>query len=120
MTQTAVACIFGWLLPGSGHLFLGKWLRGAVFFLAVAVLFWMGLRLDGKLFTLEPGFFGFLRFIANLAIGLPYFIGKALGWGIGDIRSLGYEYGNTFLYTAGLVNMLMVLDAFDISQGRKS
>jgi hypothetical protein len=31
-----------------------------------------------------------------------------------------YEYGNTFLLIAGLLNYLCMLDAFDISAGRKS
>ncbi|UCF37190.1 MAG: hypothetical protein JSU96_20785 [Acidobacteriota bacterium] len=119
MTKTAIACVFAWLVPGAGHLFLNKWKRAAVFFVGVLLLFALGLYMEGKLFSLESGFFGFLRFFADAAIGLPYIIGKVLGWGQGDIRSLGYEYGNTFIYTAGLINMLLVLDAFDIAQGRK-
>ncbi len=30
-----------------------------------------------------------------------------------------YEYGNAFLIVAGLLNMLVVLDAWDIAVGRK-
>ena len=89
-------------------MYLGKGRRALVFFGGVLLLFALGLYMNGKLFSLETGFFGFLRLA-----------GKLLGWGVGDIRSFGYEYGNTFLYTAGLINMLLVLDAFDISQGRK-
>ena len=66
-----------------------------------------------------PRFFGVLRFFADAAVGVPYLLASALGWGEGRIESIGYEYGNTFLYTAGLVNMLVILDAFDIAQGRK-
>ena len=120
MTKTTIACIAAWLVPGAGHLYLKKHKRVAVFFLIVLVLFIAGLSMNGKLFILEAGFFGLLRFIADLAVGLPYLLGKFLGWGQGDIRSFGYEYGNTFLYTAGLINMLLMLDCFDIAQGRKS
>ena len=117
---TTIACVAAWLVPGAGHLYLKKKKRAAIFFVAVLALFIAGLSMDGKLFSLETGFFGLLRFIADMAIGLPYLIGKFLGWGQGDIRSFGYEYGNTFLYTAGLINMLLMLDCFDIAQGRKS
>ena len=120
MTRTVVACAVAWLVPGGGHLLLSKWGRAAIFFCGVLTLFVCGLSMDGKLFSLETGFFGFLRFFADVAIGLPYLIGKHLGWGQGDIRSFGYEYGNTFLYTAGLINMLLILDTFDIARGRKS
>ena len=114
-----VACIVAWLIPGGGHLYLGKWKRALVFASIVVLLFVIGLSLEGKLFSLESGFFGLLRFIANGAVGLPYLLGKLFGWGVGNIRSFGYEYGNTYLYTAGLINMLLILDAFDISRGRK-
>jgi len=30
-----------------------------------------------------------------------------------------YEYGNAFLIVAGLLNMLVVVDAWDIALGRK-
>jgi hypothetical protein len=33
--------------------------------------------------------------------------------------AITYEYGNTFVIVAGLLNMLVVLDAFDIAKGRK-
>lgn len=119
MTRISAACVLAWLVPGAGHLYLRKWTRGLVFFLIVALLFLLGLFMDGRLFSLEPGFFGLLRFFANAATGMFYILGKLLGFGAGDIRSFGYEYGNTFLYTSGLINMLVILDAFDISKGRK-
>jgi hypothetical protein len=108
------------LIPGGGHFYLGRWARSAVFAAIVLALFGFGLAMDGKLFSLESGFFGLLRFVADAAIGLPYILGKMLGWGVGNIRSFGYEYGNTFLYTAGLINMLLILDTFDIAQGKKN
>ncbi len=42
-----------------------------------------------------------------------------MAWGEGNVTNYGYEYGNTFLFTAGLLNMLIVVDAFDIARGRK-
>lgn len=119
MVTTVVACFLAWLVPGGGYFYLGKWKRALVFCGLVVLLFGLGVYMDGKLFSLESGFFGLLRFIADLAIGLPYLFGKMVGWGAGNIRSFGYEYGNTYLYTAGLINMLLILDSFDISQGRK-
>jgi hypothetical protein len=38
---------------------------------------------------------------------------------VGRAVAVTYEYGNTFVIVAGLLNMLAVLDAYDISQGRK-
>ena len=54
------------------------------------------------------------------------------GWGIlnfaarllsenpgGAILATTYEYGCAYLLTAGLMNLLLVLDAWDIATGRK-
>ncbi len=119
MFRTTLTCCAAWLIPGGGHLFLKQWRRGTLFFIAVMLLFGLGLGMNGQLFGLTPGFFGFLKFFADASVGVPYFVGKVMGWGRGDLHASGYEAGNTYLYTAGLLNMLLVMDAFDIVQGRK-
>jgi hypothetical protein len=60
-----------------------------------------------------------LAAFADICMGVPYFIAKAVGAGGGRVIAITYEYGNAFLIVAGLLNMLVVLDAFDIAQGRK-
>jgi hypothetical protein len=111
--------MIAWMIPGGGHFYLGKWKRALLFSSVVILLFVLGLFMEGKLFSLERGLFGLLRFVADAAIGLPYILGKIVGWGPGNIRSAGYEYGNTYLFTAGLINMLLILDTFDIARGKK-
>ena len=56
-----------------------------------------------------------LAAFAELGIGLPYLVAAGLGLGAGQIRAVTYEYGNTFLIVAGLLNMLVALDAYDRS-----
>ena len=48
----------------------------------------------------------------------PAIVARSLG-PHGDVTSITYEYGTTFTLTAGLMNLLLVLDVFDIAQGRK-
>jgi len=57
--------------------------------------------------------------VADVGVGLPYFVARTAGIGAGDVVAVTYEYGNTFIIAAGLLNMLVVLDAFDIAKGRK-
>jgi hypothetical protein len=54
-----------------------------------------------------------------MGIGIPFFVARAAGGGGGRVVALTYEYGNAFLIVSGLMNMLVVLDAFDVAQGRK-
>ena len=119
MTGYFLPCFAAWMIPGAGHLLLRKWKRGAAFFTAVMVLFFCGLAMEGRLFGLTPGFFGSLKFFAELGVGAPYILGKIMGFGTGNVAGYGYEYGNTFLFIAGLLNMLIIVDVFDIAVGRK-
>src|SRR5687767_6507992 len=94
--------------------------KGLIFLVALPVMFAIGLALEGRLFPFdfsEP-LVG-LAAIAHVGSGLPYFIGWALGLGAGVPTAATYEYGNTFLIVAGLLNALVVIDAYDVRLGRK-
>jgi hypothetical protein len=83
-------------------------------------MFITGLHLDGRIFGPEFGdLFSTLKFIANAGSGLVYWIPWLLGSGIGDPTAYTYDYANVFIYVAGLLNMLVIVDAFDIAMGRK-
>jgi len=113
-------CLAAWAVPGAGHLALGRFSKGLVFLCALTLMFVFGLRLEGRLFPIEfsqP--LVALAALADMGIGLPFAIARGLGAGGGRVVALTYEYGNAFLIVAGLMNMLVVLDAFDIAQGRK-
>jgi len=119
-TNTYLICLVAWLVPGAGHLWLGRTQKGLVFLITLPLMFAAGLWLEGRLFPFqiaEP--LVALAAIADLGIGLPYFIAKAINLGAGRVVALTYEYGNAFAIVAGLMNMLVVLDAFDVAQGRK-
>lgn len=107
-------------MPGAGHLWLGRAQKGVSLLVLLTVMFSFGLWIEGRLFPFEfaDPLVG-LAALADLGVGLPYFLAKALGAGVGRAVAVTYEYGNTFVIVAGLLNMLAVLDAYDISQGRK-
>jgi hypothetical protein len=113
-------CLASWAIPGAGHVWLGRRAKGLVFLVALPLMFAIGLAIQGRLapFELsEP--LVCLAALANLGIGLPYVAAAALGYGSGDVRAVTYEYGNAFLIVAGLLNLLVVIDAYDIAVGRK-
>jgi heme/copper-type cytochrome/quinol oxidase subunit 4 len=109
-----------WLVPGSGHLWLGRRTRGFIFLIALTAMFAIGLALNGRLFPFEASQpLVFLAAFADLAMGLPYFLAWGLNLGQGQVAAVTYEYANAFLIVAGLLNMLVVLDAYDTAVGRK-
>ena len=116
----SLICALAWFLPGDGHFWLGRRQKGIVFLVALSLMFAFGLWLQGRLFPFEitqP--LVALMAVADVGVGLPYFVARTAGIGAGDVVAVTYEYGNTFIIAAGLLNMLVVLDAFDIAKGRK-
>jgi hypothetical protein len=113
-------CALAWAIPGAGHFLLGRWQKAVIFAVTLPLMFALGLWLEGRIFPFEfsqP--LVALAAIADLGIGVPYFVAKLAGLGAGRVVEITYEYGNTFLIVAGLLNMLVVLDAFDVAEGRK-
>ncbi len=119
-TNTYLICIAAWAIPGAGHLWLGRRQKGVTFLVALVLMFLCGLWLEGRIFPFEPSQpLVALASLADLGIGIPLLVAKGMSAGAGRVVAITYEYGNAFLMVAGLLNMLVVLDAFDIAQGRK-
>jgi hypothetical protein len=108
------------LLPGAGHMWQRRTEKGIVFLVAIPLMFATGLWLNGRLFPFELAqpLVGLAAF-ASVGNGIPYFVASMLGLGAGVVTAATYEYGNTFIIVAGLLNMLVALDAYDIALGRK-
>ncbi len=116
-----VVCVLGWLVPGAGHLLTGRIRKGLVFFTVLGAMVLIGLAFGGRVFPFqlaEP--LVFLAAAAEWAVGLPRLLAGMSGAGRGDVVAATYEYGNTFLIVAGLLNTLVALDAADIARGRKA
>ena len=116
----ALLCLAAWAIPGAGHLWLGRVQKGLIFLTALTTMFVGGLALKGRLFPFdvaEP--LVALAALANAGLGLPWMLGRMLNLGTGVVTAATYEYGNSFLIVAGLLNFLVILDAFDIASGRK-
>ena len=115
-----------WAAPGLGHLLQRKWARALLLGGAVWGMFFTGLWLGGHLFRLsaaDQGLGALLQLLpmtANAGAGLLYIFCWLTNTGFAEqAQHVTYEYGNTFLLVAGLLNYLATLDAFDLAAGRK-
>jgi hypothetical protein len=115
-----VAVLSAWLVPGLGHIYLKRYGRGLAFFVLVVASLLLGCKLEGNLYMVVPGQpLTILATLGSMGVGFPYFL---LRYGLhyqGNVIGAGYEYGTAFLLTAGLMNLLLVLDAWDIVRGKK-
>ena len=113
-----------WLIPGGGHFLLKRSSRGAILAVSVVLLFLAGLMMRGALFTPQSGdlltmviYYG--GFIGDLLAGVLYFLTVWLGYSQPDMAGHAHDYGTKFLVAAGLLNLLAMVDAWEIATGKK-
>ena len=118
------AVALAWILPGGGHLLLKRPGRGGLIAFSVAAMFVLGLMMRGALFAPQSGdllttviYTG--GFLGDLMSGALYFITVSLGYAQADVAGHVHDYGTKFLVGAGLLNVLGMVDAFEIATGRK-
>ena len=115
-----VVIALGWIVPGAVHVLVGVPRKAAIFGVVLLGMFIVGLAFGGRLFPMqasEP--LVFLAAVAQWALFLPRLVAAMAGGGQGRVVDVTYEYGNTFLIVAGLLNLLVALDAFDRARGRR-
>lgn len=115
-----LAAILALLVPGAGHFYLGKRLRAVAFSILVFASLGIGVWLEGNLFRPVGGQpLTYLATLGSMGMGIPYFVLRFARDYAGSPTAPGFEYGTAFLLTAGLMNLLLVLDAWDIATGKK-
>jgi hypothetical protein len=119
---TISACLAGCLVPGAGHLILRRSGRGLLLLAAIGSMFAAGVVMDARLefYWAWDDPLASIVSLAQVGVGLPYLAARWMGYLAGDVRSATFDYGNTFTAAAGLLNLLVVLDAYDVGSGFKS
>jgi hypothetical protein len=115
----------GWFVPGGGHFYQNRRGRGAILAATITLTFVLGLLMRGAMFQPQTGdlltiliYYG--GFIGDLASGALYFVATWMGYSQPDVAGHVHDYGTKFLVSAGLLNVLAIVDAFEIACGKKS
>ena len=119
-SMATIAPIAGWLFPGLGHFIQRRWIRGLLLMLAVCIMFFAGLGMQGKVYQFNTGdLLDILGFIGDLGSGLLYFAARSMDWGAGNIHRAVADYGTKYIVVAGLLNVIAAVDAHHIAIGKK-
>ncbi|HEX4546604.1 MAG TPA: DUF6677 family protein [Candidatus Acidoferrum sp.] len=111
----------GWLVPGLGHALLKMWGRAVACFLTVGLLVIAGAGMRGNIFSSRGNdAFDSLGFLADLGTGAFYLVARSLETSGPDVSHAGGDYGTRFLATAGVLNLLAALHAYEAARGRKA
>jgi hypothetical protein len=112
--------LIGWAVPGLGHILQKKIGRGITFLVCIAGMTTLGLVMGGRIFPFQvENPLTILAFFADIGNGLVYLLSRFLPIGIGELKTVSYEFGTAFLAGAGLLNYLVALDAYDFGRGKK-
>jgi hypothetical protein len=115
-----IAAVAGWFVPGLGHALLGKWSKAVVYFFAVAVLVFVGLRMRGNVFTSNAAdAFDMLGFFADIGNGIFYYLAGVINPAGPNVAIAAGDYGTRLIATAGVLNFLCVLEAVQIGFGSR-
>ena len=119
-SMAVIAPLAGWLFPGLGHFIQRKWIRGLLLMLAVFIMFFAGIGMQGKVYGFNTGdLLDILGFVGDIGSGLLYFIARAMDWGGGNIQRAVADYGTKYIVVAGLLNIIAAVDAHQIAIGKK-
>ncbi|MDQ6666233.1 MAG: hypothetical protein M3Z23_17785 [Acidobacteriota bacterium] len=121
----AVPVLLSWVIPGGGHFFLKRRGRALMLLASVALMFFAGLAMRGAMFKpqrsdLLTTLINYGGFVSDLATGSLYFLATTMGYSQADVAGHVHDYGTKFLVTAGLLNILAMVDCYEIAAGRKS
>ena len=120
----APAVLLAWFIPGGGHFLLKRPGRGGLIAACVAATFLLGLMMRGALFSPQNGdllttviYVG--GFLGNIMSGILYFLTVWLGYSQPDMAGHVHDYGTKFLVAAGLLNILGMVDVYEIATRQK-
>ena len=117
----ALVLLLGWLVPGAGHLLVGKYYRALLLFLSILGMYLIGLALQGKVYTPNTGdILDMLGFAGQLGLGLLYVLARLFGWGATSVLITLGDYGTKFLIVGGMLNLIAAVDAHSLANGRKA
>ena len=113
-------CVAAWAVPGLGHFLLGRKWRALILFVAIVIMFVLGIAMQGEFFATSSGsYLQTLGYYGELCVGLAMPAARFFGYSGGNPLFVSADFGTAYLVAAGMLNTLSILDTYDIAMGRK-
>jgi hypothetical protein len=120
LTTLVRLCVAAWVVPGLGHLLLGRKWRAMILFSAIVTMFLMGIAMQGEFFsTNTESYLQTLGYFGEMCVGVAMPAARFFGYSGGNPLFASSDFGTAYLVAAGMLNTLSILDTYDIAVGRK-
>jgi len=118
--EAIIAPVLGWVIPGAGHIYLKRYVRGVLLLVSIFAMFFIGLAMNGRIYKPNGGdILDILGFVGDVGAGGLYFLARIMDWGNALAANAAADYGKTFIIVAGLLNFIAAADAHHIALGKK-
>jgi hypothetical protein len=114
-----IGAVLAWLLPGLGHIFLGRYVKGIFFLVILSATYLAGLWLTNfrtvsaqdNIFYFLPNWGCFVTLLLGniLSFEKPYPHPNLISW---------FDPGVLYICVVGLLNMMIVLNIFTLGERR--
>lgn len=116
--------VLAYLIPGAGHVYLKRHWHGLALLAAISGMFFCGILMQGRMFIPTSGniyttIMTYGGYIGDLCNGLLYILTVGLGYEQETLPGAMHDYGTKFIVCSGLLNLLAVVDVFEIASGEK-
>lgn len=124
MAKRLPPVVLAWLIPGAGHYYFKRRVHGLILLGTVVGMFACGLLMQGRMFSPISGdlfttIMNYGGYFGDLCNGSLYFLTKWSGYEQGVLPGAIHDYGTKFMVCSGLLNLLAVVDVYEIAAGRK-
>lgn len=108
-----IAFFLAWLIPGMGHFYYGRRVKALLFFVSIISLYLVGIVIGGEVSWYDLDFLVVLGFIVKLFTGIICVLTVILR-PFYDNTARFYEIGTAFILMAGALNMLIMIDLYEV------
>ena len=117
--------LLAWLVPGAGHYYLKRPWHAATLLLSIAGMFLAGLAMQGRMFTPMTGdlfttIMTYGGYFGDLCNGSLYLLTVWFGYEQETMPGAAHDYGTKFIVCAGFLNLLAIVDAYEIASGKRA
>lgn len=113
-----LAFLLAWLVPGAGHVFLGKWKKGLFLFALLGATYLLGLWIVGpRAVSFDDNPF---YYVGQYGSGATFFLGRALGeekaYPREPLQPSWFDPGLLYICVVGLLNLVLMMNVLDVKR----